>query len=84
MPIAPTLGVGTNLRAQDRMQQLAFSPGLIIPGHDPAVMANFPNPVPGIAKVGQPPGGNDGDQMRFPERFLKIRGDLVAVYMSGP
>jgi len=33
------------------MKQLAAKPELIIPGHDPAVMTNFPNPVPGVAKI---------------------------------
>jgi glyoxylase-like metal-dependent hydrolase (beta-lactamase superfamily II) len=51
VPIAATLDAVSNLRAQDRMKQLAASPGLIIPGHDPAVMAKFPNPAPGIAKI---------------------------------
>jgi glyoxylase-like metal-dependent hydrolase (beta-lactamase superfamily II) len=51
VPIAATLDAVSNLHAQDRMKQLAASPGLIIPGHDPAVMAKFPNPVPGVAKI---------------------------------
>ena len=51
VPIAATLDAASNLRAQDRMKQLAASPQLIIPGHDPAVMKNFPNPVPGVAKI---------------------------------
>lgn len=51
VPIAATLDADSNLRAQDRMRQLAASPNLIIPGHDPAVMTNFPNPVPGVAKI---------------------------------
>ena len=51
VPIAATLDAASNLRAQDRMKQLAASPGLIIPGHDPTVMTKFPNPVPGVAKI---------------------------------
>ena len=53
VPIAPsaTLDSDSNLRAQDRMKQMAASPGLVIPGHDPAVMTRFPNPVPGVAKI---------------------------------
>jgi glyoxylase-like metal-dependent hydrolase (beta-lactamase superfamily II) len=51
VPIAATLDPVSNLRAQDRMKQLAARPGLIIPGHDPAVLAKFPNPAPGIAKI---------------------------------
>jgi glyoxylase-like metal-dependent hydrolase (beta-lactamase superfamily II) len=50
-PIAATLDAASNLRAQDRMKQLAASPRLIIPGHDPAVLKNFPNPAPGVAKI---------------------------------
>ena len=42
VPIAATLDPDSNLRAQDRMKQLAASPSLIIPGHDPAVMKKFP------------------------------------------
>jgi glyoxylase-like metal-dependent hydrolase (beta-lactamase superfamily II) len=51
VPIAATLDAASNLRAQDRMKQLAAKPELIIPGHDPAVMKNFPNPEPGVAKI---------------------------------
>jgi glyoxylase-like metal-dependent hydrolase (beta-lactamase superfamily II) len=51
LPIAETLDAASNLRAQDRMKQIASRPGLIIPGHDPAVMAKFPNVTPGIAKI---------------------------------
>jgi len=51
VPIAATLDAVSNLRAQDRMKQLATSPGLIIPGHDPAVITKFPNVAPGIAKI---------------------------------
>src|SRR5579863_845715 len=51
VPIAATLDAASNLHAQDRMKQMASRPGLIIPGHDPAVIAKFPNPAPGIAKI---------------------------------
>lgn len=51
VPIAATLDRESNLRAQDRMKQLAASPKLIVPGHDPAVMTRFPNPVPGVARI---------------------------------
>jgi glyoxylase-like metal-dependent hydrolase (beta-lactamase superfamily II) len=50
-PIATTVDAASNLRAQDRMKQIAFRPGFIVPGHDPAVFAKFPNPVPGVAKI---------------------------------
>jgi hypothetical protein len=49
--IAATLDAVSNLHAQDRMKQIAASPGLIIPGHDPAVIAKFPNIAPGIARI---------------------------------
>jgi glyoxylase-like metal-dependent hydrolase (beta-lactamase superfamily II) len=51
LPIAQTLDAESNLRAQDRMKQLAADPKYIIPGHDPAVMTKFPNPVPDVAKI---------------------------------
>jgi glyoxylase-like metal-dependent hydrolase (beta-lactamase superfamily II) len=51
VPIAATLDAASNLRAQDRMKQLAANPRLVIPGHDPAVFAKFPNPQPGVAKI---------------------------------
>ena len=51
LPIAATLDAVSNLRAQDRMKQLAASPGLIVPGHDPAVMTKFPLVAPGAAKI---------------------------------
>jgi glyoxylase-like metal-dependent hydrolase (beta-lactamase superfamily II) len=49
--IAQTLDAESNLRAQDRMKQLAADPRLIVPGHDPAVFARFPNPQPGVARI---------------------------------
>ena len=51
VPIAATLDAVSNLRAQDRMKQLAATPGLIVPGHDPAVMTKFPNVAPGLVKI---------------------------------
>jgi glyoxylase-like metal-dependent hydrolase (beta-lactamase superfamily II) len=51
VPIAATLDADSNLRAQDRMKQLAVSPQFVIPGHDPAVMTKFPNPTPGVGKI---------------------------------
>jgi glyoxylase-like metal-dependent hydrolase (beta-lactamase superfamily II) len=50
-PIAQTLDAESNLRAQDRMKQLAANPRLIVPGHDPAVLTRFPNPKPGVSKI---------------------------------
>jgi glyoxylase-like metal-dependent hydrolase (beta-lactamase superfamily II) len=51
VPIAATLDAASNLRAQDRMKQLAANPRLIVPGHDPAVMTRFTVVAPGIVKV---------------------------------
>lgn len=51
MPIAQTLDAESNLRAQDRMKQLAAAPKWIIPGHDPAVMKNFPEVARGVVKI---------------------------------
>ncbi len=49
--IAATLDADSNLRAQDRMKQLAASPQFIIPGHDPAVMTKFPHSDAWVAKI---------------------------------
>jgi glyoxylase-like metal-dependent hydrolase (beta-lactamase superfamily II) len=51
VPIAQTLDADSNLRAQDRMKQLAADPKLIIPGHDPAVFTRFPQTTDGVAKI---------------------------------
>jgi glyoxylase-like metal-dependent hydrolase (beta-lactamase superfamily II) len=50
-PIAQSLDKESNLRAQDRMKQLAASPKFIIPGHDPAIMKNFPETAPGVVRI---------------------------------
>lgn len=50
-PIAQTLDAASNLRAQERMKQLAAHPRLIVPGHDPAVFVKFPQPGNGVAKI---------------------------------
>jgi glyoxylase-like metal-dependent hydrolase (beta-lactamase superfamily II) len=49
--IAQTLDRESNLRAQDRMKQLAADARWIIPGHDPLVMAKFPQVAPGVVKI---------------------------------
>jgi glyoxylase-like metal-dependent hydrolase (beta-lactamase superfamily II) len=41
VPIAQTLDADSNLRAQDRMKQIASESRLVIPGHDPAVFEKF-------------------------------------------
>ena len=51
VPIASSLDKDSNLRAQDRMKQLAAEPRLIIPGHDPAVMTRFKEVAPGVVKI---------------------------------
>lgn len=51
VPIAQTLDAASNLKAQDRMKQLASNPRLIVPGHDPAVFTRFPAPGNGVAKI---------------------------------
>ena len=50
-PIAQTLDAQSNLRAQDRMRQLASKPRLIVPGHDPAVMEKFPKAGDGVVRI---------------------------------
>jgi glyoxylase-like metal-dependent hydrolase (beta-lactamase superfamily II) len=50
-PIAQTLDKESNLRAQDRMKQLAASPRLIVPGHDPAVFDKFPKVREGVVRI---------------------------------
>jgi len=51
VPIAQTLDAASNLRAQDRMKQLAASPRLIVPGHDPAVFDKFPKVSERVVKI---------------------------------
>ncbi len=50
-PIAQTLDRASNLAAQERMLELATSPRLIVPGHDPAVFVRFPQPGNGVAEI---------------------------------
>jgi glyoxylase-like metal-dependent hydrolase (beta-lactamase superfamily II) len=50
-PIAQTWDAASNLRAQDRMKQLASNPRLIVPGHDPSVFTRFNAPGNGVAKI---------------------------------
>ena len=51
VPIAQTFDAKSNLAAQDRMKQLATSPRLLVPGHDPDVFVRFPKPGNGVARV---------------------------------
>jgi glyoxylase-like metal-dependent hydrolase (beta-lactamase superfamily II) len=51
VPIAATLDPDSNLRAQERMKQIASDSRLIIPGHDPAVFTKFPAVGDRVAKI---------------------------------
>ena len=51
VPIAQTFDAQSNLAAQDRMKQVATSPRLIVPGHDPDVFVRFPRPGDGVARL---------------------------------
>jgi glyoxylase-like metal-dependent hydrolase (beta-lactamase superfamily II) len=51
VPVAATLDAASNLRAQDRMRELAGDAKRIVPGHDPAVMKRFPEIAPGVVRV---------------------------------
>ena len=51
LPIAQSLDFESNLRAQDRMKQLAGNPSLIIPGHDPAEFERFPKISTGVVRI---------------------------------
>src|SRR5579859_3191548 len=51
VPIAQTFDAQSNLHAQDRMKQIASSPKLIVPGHDPAVFERFPTVVDGVVRI---------------------------------
>jgi glyoxylase-like metal-dependent hydrolase (beta-lactamase superfamily II) len=50
-PIAQTFDAESNLKAQDRMKQIASRPELIVPGHDPEVFVRFPKPGNGVALI---------------------------------
>ena len=50
-PIAQTFDADSNLKAQDRMKQIASRPDLIVPGHDPNVFVKFPRPGNGVARI---------------------------------
>ncbi len=51
VPIAATLDAVSNLRAQDRMKELAGDTRRIVPGHDPAVMKRFTEVAPGVVRI---------------------------------
>jgi glyoxylase-like metal-dependent hydrolase (beta-lactamase superfamily II) len=50
-PIAATLDAESNLRAQDRMKQLASNSRFIITGHDPSVFTEFPVVAKDVVKI---------------------------------
>ena len=50
-PIAQTLDPASNLRAQERMLQLAGDARHIVPGHDPEVMKRYREVAPGVVRV---------------------------------
>jgi len=49
--IAQTLDAASNLRAQERMRDLAGDAKRIVPGHDPAVMTRYRKVAEGVVKV---------------------------------
>jgi len=51
VPISQTFDAESNLKAQDRMKQIASRPELIVPGHDSQVFVRFPKPGNGIARI---------------------------------
>lgn len=50
-PTCATVDAESNLRAQDRMKQIASDIRFIVPGHDPAVFTDFPVVADGVAKI---------------------------------
>jgi glyoxylase-like metal-dependent hydrolase (beta-lactamase superfamily II) len=54
MPIRQTFSPGDttmNRQALERMERIATSPRLIVPGHDPDVFVRFPTPGNGVARI---------------------------------
>ena len=41
----------SNLKAQDRMKEIADDPKRIVPGHDPAVMTRYPHVAPRVVRI---------------------------------
>jgi glyoxylase-like metal-dependent hydrolase (beta-lactamase superfamily II) len=50
-PITQTFDADSNIKAQDRMRQIASRADLIVPGHDPEVFVKFPKPGNGVARI---------------------------------
>jgi len=51
VPIAQTFDAKSNLAAQEHMKQLASSPRLIVPGHDPEVMRRYGRVAEGVVEI---------------------------------
>jgi glyoxylase-like metal-dependent hydrolase (beta-lactamase superfamily II) len=49
--IAQTLDAASNLKAQERITALASRPGLIVPGHDPAVFERYARVADGVVRI---------------------------------
>ena len=49
--IAQTFDAASNLKAQDRMKEIAGDPKRIVPGHDPAVMTRYPHVAPRVVRI---------------------------------
>lgn len=49
--IAQTLDAASNLRAQDKMKELAGDAKHIVPGHDPAVMTKYKPVAEGVVRI---------------------------------
>lgn len=64
--IAQTFDARANLAAQDRMRRIASAPGLIVPGHDPAVFARFPAAGEGVVRLDGAGLGADSTTQRRP------------------
>jgi len=50
-PISQTFDADSNLKAQDRMKQIASRPDLIIPGHDPQVFVKYGKPGDRVVRI---------------------------------
>jgi glyoxylase-like metal-dependent hydrolase (beta-lactamase superfamily II) len=46
-----TFDAASNLKAQDRMKEIAGDPKRIVPGHDPAVMTRYPRVAPRVGRI---------------------------------
>lgn len=50
-PIAQTLDSASNRQAQARMIKMAGTKGVVVPGHDPAVMVRFEKSASGVVRI---------------------------------